>query len=93
MGLPESRDDHSITARLLLTIPELAAELRVVKRTVYRLLKAGQLPLQIVHIGHSPRVRRVDVEAYLERLATDAADAQAAQRAALGVWMRRGRRV
>ena len=79
-------------ARLLLTIPELAAELRVDKRTVYRLLKAGKLQLQIVHIGESPRVRRADLEAYLERLAADTADAEAARRAAAArLWERRYR--
>ena len=66
----------------LLTIPELADELRVDKRTVYRLLKSGQLPLQIIHIGQSPRVRRVDLKTHLARLASDAADAQEAKVAA-----------
>jgi excisionase family DNA binding protein len=62
---------------LLLTIPEVAAELRLDKRTVYRLVRSGQLPLQVIHIGASPRVRRRDLEDYLERLATDMADARA----------------
>jgi excisionase family DNA binding protein len=70
-------DDHG--ARLLLTIPELAAELRVDKRTVYRLLKAGELPLQVLRIGQSPRVRRVDVERYLAQL-TERAEAESAER-------------
>jgi excisionase family DNA binding protein len=74
---------------LLLTIPEVAAELRLDKRSVYRLLRSGQLPLPIIHIGASPRVRRRDLEAYLERLATDFADAETPHVAAGELWTRR----
>jgi excisionase family DNA binding protein len=74
---------------MLLTIPEVAKELRVDKRTVYRLLRSGKLPLQIVRVGESPRVRRADLEAHLERLVTDAADAEQVQRAAAELWTRR----
>lgn len=78
-------------ASLLLTIPELANELRVDKRTVYRLMRSGKLPLQIIHVGQSPRVRRVDLEAYLDRLATDAADSDAARRNAATLFLSRHR--
>jgi excisionase family DNA binding protein len=78
-------------AAMLLTIPEVAEELRVDKRTVYRLLRSGRLPLQILRIGESPRVRRVDLEAYLQRLVTDATDADQARRAAAEAWVRRRR--
>jgi excisionase family DNA binding protein len=71
---------------LLLTIPEVAAELRLDKRSVYRLLRSGQLPLQVIRIGASPRVRRRDLETYLERLATDVADARVV---AADPWTRR----
>ena len=59
---------------LLLTISEVAAELRVDKRTVYRLLRSGELTVPVIRVGSSPRVRRVDLEANLERLAADQED-------------------
>ena len=77
-------------AKLLLTIPEVADELRIDKRTVYRLMRSGQLPLQIIHIGQSPRVRRADLGGYLERLVTDAQDARAVL-AAAQLWTRHRR--
>jgi excisionase family DNA binding protein len=77
-------------AKLLLTIPEVADELRIDKRTVYRLMRSGELPLQIIHIGQSPRVRRADLEGYLERLVTDAQDARAL-RVAAALWTRHRR--
>jgi excisionase family DNA binding protein len=76
---------------LLLTIPEVAAELRLDKRTVYRLLRSGQLPLQVIHIGASPRVRRRDLETYLEHLAADVVDSEAPRMAAADMWARRRR--
>jgi excisionase family DNA binding protein len=78
-------------AKLLLTIPEVADELRIDKRTVYRLMRSGELPLQIIHIGQSPRVRRADLEGYLERLVTDAQDGGALRVAAAQLWKRRRR--
>jgi excisionase family DNA binding protein len=51
---------------LLLTIPQLAEELGVDKRTVYRLFKSGELAsIPVLYVGASPRVRRQDVEAFL----------------------------
>lgn len=47
----------------LLTVAEVAAELRVSKMTVYRLTNDRELPS--VRIGRSVRVRRADLDAYL----------------------------
>jgi excisionase family DNA binding protein len=58
--------------KLALTMVELAQALGVDRATVYRLLKDGTLDIPVLHIGGSARVRLVDVEAYLERLASDA---------------------
>jgi excisionase family DNA binding protein len=55
---------------LLLTLPELAAHLRINRATVYRLLQRGELPIPILRVGRSPRVRSTDVERYLAELAS-----------------------
>jgi excisionase family DNA binding protein len=90
---PRGSSPPSDTARLLLTIPELAAELRIDKRTVYRLLKAGELPIQVLRVGQSPRVRRADLEHYLEQLSEQAAaeGAERTRRTAAMVWGSTGR--
>ena len=54
---------------LLLTLPELAAHLRIDRATVYRLLQRRELPIPILRLGRSPRVRATDVEKYLADLA------------------------
>ena len=54
---------------LLLTLPELAAHLRIDRATVYRLLQRNELPIPILRLGRSPRVRSTDVENYLAQLA------------------------
>ncbi|TML64986.1 MAG: helix-turn-helix domain-containing protein [Actinobacteria bacterium] len=46
-----------------LTVQEVADILRVSTMTVYRLIKAGDLPA--VRVGRSFRVRDVDVDSYL----------------------------
>lgn len=46
-----------------LTVQEVASLLRVSSMTVYRLIKAGELPA--VRVGRSFRVSEVDVDAYL----------------------------
>jgi excisionase family DNA binding protein len=52
---------------LLLTIPEVAEQLRVSKRTVERLISAGRIP--VVRVASQRRfVRRTDLESYVERL-------------------------
>ena len=54
----------------LLTVAEVAELLRVSNMTVYRLLKAGELPS--VRIGKSFRVREDDLDAYLAHRYTEA---------------------
>ncbi|MCB0975880.1 MAG: helix-turn-helix domain-containing protein [Acidimicrobiales bacterium] len=53
-----------------LTVAEVAAELRVSTMTVYRLIKSDQLAA--TRIGKSLRIRRGDVDRYLERRYTEA---------------------
>ena len=53
-----------------LTAAEVATLLRVSTMTVYRLIKAGQLPA--VRVGKSYRVREDDVDRYLARTYTEA---------------------
>ena len=78
---------------LLLTIPEVADELRVDKRTVYRLLRSGELDLPVIRVGSSPRVRRLDLEQHLARLAADEEEAAAARRERAALLLRPGQRV
>jgi excisionase family DNA binding protein len=59
---------------LLLTLPELAAHLRIDRATVYRLLQRRELPIPILRLGRSPRVRSTDVERYLAELAGEEQD-------------------
>lgn len=53
-----------LTAGRFLTVQEVADLVRVSSMTVYRLIKAGELPA--VRVGRSFRVRESDVDAYLE---------------------------
>jgi excisionase family DNA binding protein len=53
-----------------LTVQEVATLMRVSSMTVYRLIKAGDLPA--VRVGRSFRVRADDVDAYLESRYTQA---------------------
>lgn len=55
----------------LLTAQEVADLLRVSTMTVYRLIRQGELPA--VRVGRSYRVRRPDLEAYLEDQVVDPA--------------------
>ncbi len=48
----------------LFTIPEAASELKVSRSAIYRLITAGQL--KAVHIGRSVRIRREELERFLE---------------------------
>lgn len=50
-------------AEVLLTVPEVAARLRVCERTVRRLLSRGELPF--IPIGRSIRVKPSELAAYL----------------------------
>ena len=47
----------------LLTVAEVAQVLRVSNMTVYRLIKAGELPA--LRVGKNYRIRERDLEAYL----------------------------
>ena len=78
---------------MLLTIPEVADELRVDKRTVYRLLRSGELDLPVTRVGSSPRVRRLDLEQHLARLAADEEEAVAARRERAELLLRPQRRL
>jgi excisionase family DNA binding protein len=61
---------ESFAKARFLTVQEVAELLRVSSMTVYRLIKAGDLPA--VRIGRSFRVRETDVDAYLESRYTQA---------------------
>jgi len=52
-----------LSSARFLTVQEVADILRVSTMTVYRLIKAGDLPA--VRVGRSFRVRDVDVDSYL----------------------------
>ncbi|MCZ7529455.1 MAG: helix-turn-helix domain-containing protein [Acidimicrobiia bacterium] len=55
---------QSFAKARFLTVQEVADLIRVSSMTVYRLIKAGDLPA--VRVGRSFRVRDADVDAYLE---------------------------
>ena len=65
-----SRVGQSLSSARFLTVQEVADTLRVSTMTVYRLIKAGDLPA--VRIGRSFRVRDVDVDDYLAKRYTQA---------------------
>ena len=58
-----SRVAQSFSTSRFLTVQEVAELMRVSTMTVYRLIKAGDLPA--VRVGRSFRVRDVDVDTYL----------------------------
>jgi excisionase family DNA binding protein len=62
-GDPVIESSRTFAAGGLLTVSEVAAALRVSNMTVYRLIKAGELPA--VRIGHNFRIREAEVERYL----------------------------
>lgn len=51
----------------LLTVGEVAGIMRVSNMTVYRLIKAGQLGA--IRVGKNYRIRRSDVDRYLDERA------------------------
>lgn len=51
----------------LLTVGEVAGVMRVSNMTVYRLIKAGQLGA--IRVGKNYRIRRSDVDRYLDERA------------------------
>lgn len=62
--------DNSPTIGRFLTVAEVARQLRVSNMTVYRLIKAGQMPA--VRIGRGFRLREEDVRKYLDSRYMDA---------------------
>ena len=54
----------------LLTVAEVAHQLRVSNMTVYRLIKGGQLPA--VRVGRGYRIREDDIRRYLQQRYMDA---------------------
>ena len=54
---------NGLSKARFLTVQEVADLMRVSSMTVYRLIKAGDLPA--VRVGRSFRVRDVDVDSYL----------------------------
>jgi excisionase family DNA binding protein len=58
-------DTSTDNGRRLMTTEEVIAYLRVNARTVYRLIQAGDLPA--VRVGRQWRVRRADLDDWLER--------------------------
>ena len=57
----------------LLTVREVADDVRVSTMTVYRLIKSGALPA--IRVGKHFRIRTSDLEAYLESKSTRGGDA------------------
>ncbi len=53
----------------LLTVSEVADHMRVSNMTVYRLIKAGELPA--LQIGKNYRISSEDLSAYLDAVRTD----------------------
>ena len=56
--------EWSTAGPMLLRIPEVAAELRLGRSSVYQLIQAGELP--VVRIGRAVRVSRADLEAWVD---------------------------
>ncbi len=48
-----------------LTVPEVAAELGISERSVWRLIEEGELPAH--RFGASTRIRREDLDSYIDR--------------------------
>ncbi len=67
MGVAVAKSSPTST---FLTVAEVAGLLRVSTMTVYRLIKAGDLPA--ARIGRSYRIREDDVDRYLEARFTEA---------------------
>ena len=60
----ETQRWQSGTSFQLLSIPEVCQELGMGKSWVYRRLKSGEIPS--VKLGHNIKVKREDLEGYLE---------------------------
>ena len=64
------RGRNGLSKSRFLTVQEVAELMRVSSMTVYRLIKAGELPA--VRVGRSFRVSEPDVDAYLSSRYTQA---------------------
>ena len=56
-------DPQAFVTGRLLTVAEVSAAMRVSNMTVYRLIKAGELPA--VRVGKNYRIRERDLEEFL----------------------------
>jgi excisionase family DNA binding protein len=56
------------------TVAEVADHMRVSNMTVYRLIKAGEMPA--VRVGKSYRIRRTDLQEYLQASRTVTGDVE-----------------
>ena len=65
-------NDRPLGEVRFLTVAEVAAVMRVSKMTVYRLVKAGELPA--IRVGKHLRIRTADLAAYLDARVVTAAD-------------------
>jgi excisionase family DNA binding protein len=63
-----SSPDHSS----FLTVEEVLHSLKVTSRTVYRLIRTGELPA--VRVGRQWRIRRVDLDTWLNRQRSSASE-------------------
>jgi excisionase family DNA binding protein len=63
--------------KLLLTIPEVAAQIGVTRGTVYNLISAGAFPTVDIGLGGRPktRVAKADLDAWIESRRTVRAEA------------------
>ena len=61
-------NDTDAGFQAFLTTEEVLAYLRITPRTVYRLIRSGELPA--LRIGRQWRFRRTDLDAWLERQRT-----------------------
>jgi excisionase family DNA binding protein len=62
----------SYVGESLLTVSEVASMMRVSNMTVYRLIKAGDLPA--LRVGKNYRIRASDVDRYLDERAVGRGD-------------------
>jgi excisionase family DNA binding protein len=69
-GVGRFRVAQGLSKARFLTVQEVADLMRVSSMTVYRLIKAGDLPA--VRVGRSFRVSEVDVDTYLASRYTQA---------------------
>ncbi|CAN5297672.1 hypothetical protein BH20ACT9_BH20ACT9_10820 [soil metagenome] len=58
------KDNGPLSSDRLWTVAEVADHMRVSNMTVYRLIKAGELPA--IRVGKNYRVRGSDLAAYLD---------------------------